>query len=412
MSFTLTMKSKLIVILVFFLNFSVAFAQEFKQIKKSVTNFNTIGKFEKSIETIISYVNSDKASPYEKYQAYILKADTHKALFDYDNTFKSLELALKEGMNSDKKEEVIENIKAEKAFAYFDIQKYKESALLMNELKANNYKNLDLETTSYIVMQDGYLDFLNGNLISAENKYDESISFMKKAAVENLPVIYGKKILLYSKMREGKKALEAFNDGKKIASNPKNLKYLLYLNESLRAFYEENDQWQLAEKTFHRVDSLRTMYNSDESKNKINLLEKDLEIQKKDNEIRHTNLIRNSLLVICSFLLFGIYLAIRLYKSNKEKSFLLEKENTRIHDELQLLTNSLNSQGFTKIDLSKFNLSERQMEIIELVRLGKSNKEIANQIFISENTVKYHLKAIYDIMNIENRSEFFKLINK
>ena len=261
-------------------------------------------------------------------------------------------------------------------------------------------------------MQDGYLDFLNGNFVAAENKYDESISFMKKAAVENLPVIYGKKILLYSKMKDGEKALGAFNNGKKIASNPKNLKYLLYLNESLRTFYEENNQWQLAEKTFHRVDSLRTMYNSDESKNKISLLEKDIEIQKKDNEIRQTNLIRNSLLVICSFLLFGIYLAIRLYKSNKEKSFLLEKENTRIHDELQLLTNSLNSQGFTKIDLSKFNLSERQMEIIELVRLGKSNKEIANQIFISENTVKYHLKAIYDIMNIENRSEFFKLINK
>ncbi len=209
------MKSKLIVTLVFFLNCSVAFSQEFKQIKKSVTNFNTIGKFEKSIETIISYVNSDKASTYEKYQAYILKADTHKALFDYDNTFKSLELALKEGMNSDKKEEVIENIKAEKAFAYFDVQKYKESAILMNELKANNYKNLDLKTTSYIIMQDGYLDFLNGNFESAENKYDESISFMKKAAIENLPVIYGKKILLYSKMKDGKKALEAFYDGKK-----------------------------------------------------------------------------------------------------------------------------------------------------------------------------------------------------
>ncbi len=154
------------------------------------------------------------------------------------------------------------------------------------------------------------------------------------------------------------------------------------------------------------------MYNYKESNNKIKLLEKDLEINKKDNEIRQAKLLRNSLLVICSFLLFGIYLAIRLYKSNKEKSFLLEKENTRIHDELQLLTNSLNSQGFTKIDLSTFNLSERQMEIIELVRLGKSNKEIANQIFISENTVKYHLKAIYDVMNIENRSEFFKLINK
>ena len=115
-------------------------------------------------------------------------------------------------------------------------------------------------------------------------------------------------------------------------------------------------------------------------------------------------------MVICFALIFGIFLAIRLHKSNKEKAFLLEKENIRIRDELQLLTSSLNAQGFTEIDLSRFNLSERQLEIIELVRLGKSNKEIANTIFISENTVKYHLKAIYEVLNIENRSEFFKLI--
>ena len=98
-------------------------------------------------------------------------------------------------------------------------------------------------------------------------------------------------------------------------------------------------------------------------------------------------------------------------KSNKENNILLEKENVRIHDELQILSSSLSSHGFTKIDLSVFKLTERQIEIIELIRQGKTNKEIANTIFISENTVKYHLKVIYDIMNIENRSEFLKLIN-
>jgi DNA-binding CsgD family transcriptional regulator len=406
------MSKYLLISLLIYLNCQSIYGQKFSEIEKEVIRNNKSGKFEKSIEIVTGFLNSNKATPYEKYQAYILKADTHKTLFDYDNTFKSLELALKEGVNSEQKDEVVANVKAEKAFAFFDIQKYKESALLMKEIKESNYKNLDLVTTSYIVMQDGYLDFLNGNFDAAEKKYDESISFMKKAELENLPVIYGKKILLYSKMQDGEKALNAFNEGKKIASSPKNLKYLLYLNESLRTFYEENNEWELADKTFHRVDSLRTMYNSEESTNKINLLEKDLEIQKKDNEIKQTKLFRNSLLVICLFLILGIYLSIRLYKSNKEKSLLFEKENIRIHDELQLLTNSLNSQGFTKIDLSKFNLSERQLEIIELVRLGKSNKEIANQIFISENTVKYHLKAIYDILNIENRSEFFKLINK
>lgn len=402
--------SKKTFIAFFLVMVSYSYSQNFSKLKSEVLKNNDNGKFEKSIEILLEYVALDNVSSYEKYRAYILKANTHKALFDYDRTFESLDLALKEGIKSDKKEEVIANIKAEKAFAYFDVQKYKESSVLMNALKATNYNGLELGITSFIIMQDGYLDFLDKNYSSAEKKYSEAISFMKKAEPQNLPVIYGKKILLYSKMKDSQKALAAFHEGIEIAKKPKSLKYMLYLNESLRTFYEENNQWQLAEKTFHRVDSLRTMYNSEESTNKINLLEKDLEIHKKNSEINSVKLLRNSLLVICSFLIFGIYLSIRLYKANKEKSMLLEKENNRIHDELNLLTNSLNSQGFTKIDLAKFNLSERQLEIIELVRLGKSNKEIANQIFISENTVKYHLKAIYDIMKIENRSEFFKMV--
>ena len=239
------MKTKqLFTILLFFLGGLAISAQRFSDLEKEVNLNNKSGKFEKSIVIITAFVGAANISPYEKYQAYILKADTHKALFDYDNTFKSLDLALKAGLESDKKDEASANIKAEKAFAYFDIQKYKESDVLMKELNAANYKFLDIGTTSYIIMQEGYLDFLNENYEASEEKYDEAISFMKKVGEANLPVIYGKKILLYSKMRDGKKALEAFNQGKEIALNPKKLKYLLYLNESLRTFYEENNQWE------------------------------------------------------------------------------------------------------------------------------------------------------------------------
>lgn len=388
------------------------FAQNYTALENEVYSNNRNEKFDKSIAAIINFLNSKDVTPYQKYKAYLLKADTHKALFDYDKTLEALELGQNEGILSDKKEEVIANIKAEKALALFDIQKYKEAAVLMQELKASNYKNLELLTTAYIIMQDGYLDYLNGNYVSSEKKYNDAILFMKKSEPQNLPVIYGKKILLYAKMKNKVKALAAFEEGNRFAKNPKNLKYLLYMNESLRSFHEENDEWKLAEKTFHRVDSLRTMYNAEENNNKIALLEKDIEIQKKDHEISITKIYRNSLLGLCLFLLMGIYLAYKLYISNKEKSVLLEKENIRIHDELLLLTNSLNTQGFTNVDLSKFNLSERQLEIIELIRQGKTNKEIANTIFISENTVKYHLKTIYEILNIENRHEFFKLIKK
>jgi len=50
-------------------------------------------------------------------------------------------------------------------------------------------------------------------------------------------------------------------------------------------------------------------------------------------------------------------------------------------------------------------LSDRQFEIINLVKQGKTNKEIGNILFISENTVKYHLKNIYDTLSVTRRIE-------
>lgn len=49
-------------------------------------------------------------------------------------------------------------------------------------------------------------------------------------------------------------------------------------------------------------------------------------------------------------------------------------------------------------------LSNRQSEIITLIAQGLSNQEIANKLHISENTVKYHLKAIYEALNLPDRN--------
>ena len=50
-------------------------------------------------------------------------------------------------------------------------------------------------------------------------------------------------------------------------------------------------------------------------------------------------------------------------------------------------------------------LSEREVEILKLVSVGKSNRTIAEQLSISENTVKYHLKNIQHKLGVSNRTE-------
>lgn len=48
-------------------------------------------------------------------------------------------------------------------------------------------------------------------------------------------------------------------------------------------------------------------------------------------------------------------------------------------------------------------LTNREQEILELVCTGATNREIAAKLFISENTVKNHLKNIMAKLHIQNR---------
>ena len=48
-------------------------------------------------------------------------------------------------------------------------------------------------------------------------------------------------------------------------------------------------------------------------------------------------------------------------------------------------------------------LTERELEILECFQAGKSNREIAEALFISINTVKYHGKNINLKLEVDSR---------
>ena len=58
----------------------------------------------------------------------------------------------------------------------------------------------------------------------------------------------------------------------------------------------------------------------------------------------------------------------------------------------------------------KFQLSKREAEVVKLISQGLANKEISNAIFISEFTVKDHIKNIMRKMGAASRNEIIALL--
>jgi DNA-binding NarL/FixJ family response regulator len=50
-------------------------------------------------------------------------------------------------------------------------------------------------------------------------------------------------------------------------------------------------------------------------------------------------------------------------------------------------------------------LTEREQDVLRLVSDGRTNREIADALILSENTIKYHLKNILAKLHLRNRSE-------
>ncbi len=55
--------------------------------------------------------------------------------------------------------------------------------------------------------------------------------------------------------------------------------------------------------------------------------------------------------------------------------------------------------------LNYLGISERELEVLELVAEGLSNQEIAGKLFVSINTVKTHLSRLYEKLEVNRRTQ-------
>jgi NarL family two-component system response regulator LiaR len=96
------------------------------------------------------------------------------------------------------------------------------------------------------------------------------------------------------------------------------------------------------------------------------------------------------------FLLLGIWLARKLTKPKKEIT-IIEKE---IFVPVNQTAFVLNEKA-----VASFDISRRELEVLELVAMGKSNREIAAELFVSLSTVKTHMANLFFKLDVTRRTQ-------
>jgi DNA-binding CsgD family transcriptional regulator len=89
----------------------------------------------------------------------------------------------------------------------------------------------------------------------------------------------------------------------------------------------------------------------------------------------------------------GIWLGLKL--TRKEEVSVVREVPVRVGAPFTVNEENVRSLGITK----------RELEILDLIAKGMSNREIANQLFVSENTIKTHSSRLFDKLSAKRRTQ-------
>ena len=377
-----------------------------KKLNQEVEVSKNLGNHEACIKLVCDFLAQPNITSAEKYEAYLLKSSIYKRLYKYEHALYFLDLALKEGIKSDNRAGAEQEIKAERSFIYFDKQQFDASEKLTTELELTGYRNLEPKQLLFLYTQKGYFLLKRKEYVASEEILNKAFNLSKKLFPSELPIIFGKQIDLYHQMGNVQKRDLTYQAGIQSARQTRSIKYELYLEEVMKNVFSSSKDYKNAFFHQQKCDSLFSLYNSNIKSGKVELLERQLKAQEYTYGLQKKQYIVITSVVFAMLLLLLLFITYKLYKNTKLKNKFITEENERIQNEIKYhLQISEQTKPLTKNKLDGFHFTERQLQIIELLKKGKSNKEIAAELLISDNTVKYHLKIIYNVLNIKQRNE-------
>ncbi len=106
-------------------------------------------------------------------------------------------------------------------------------------------------------------------------------------------------------------------------------------------------------------------------------------------------------LIAATFATVGIWLGLKLTR----------KQETIVVKEVRINVPVPTAGPFSPNEAKREELAitPREMEILELIAQGMSNREIAEKLFVSENTVKTHSSRVFDKLGARRRTQAVQL---
>jgi DNA-binding CsgD family transcriptional regulator len=108
-----------------------------------------------------------------------------------------------------------------------------------------------------------------------------------------------------------------------------------------------------------------------------------------------------SALIAATFAILGIWLGLKLTR----KQTVVVKEILVPANEVPAYEPFIPNQQ-KRADLS---ITPRELEVLELIARGMSNREIAAKLYVSENTVKTHSSRVFDKLGARRRTQAVQL---
>jgi len=102
-------------------------------------------------------------------------------------------------------------------------------------------------------------------------------------------------------------------------------------------------------------------------------------------------------LTAATFAVLGIWLGRKMAKT-REKIVLKE-----------VLVPSDQPFALNEKKQDELEITPRELEVLALIALGMSNREIAEKLFVSENTVKTHSSRVFDKLGAKRRTQAVQL---